>query len=138
MTTSVPFVLRVSVAIPTGSSPNDCAVFDPTDQIWRTANTWEPVVLAGLESRRGARASNPLHSQFGETSITETGEGTDQSEGTRPGSLLMSTVGETVLTKTHEGHDQVEGVSHAPLCSHFGETVTTRTREGADQSERSA
>ena len=57
--------------------------------------------------------------QFGETTLTETREGVDQTEGN---TLQASQLGETTLTKTREGADQSEGAAlqefDAPY-SHF-------------------
>ena len=50
----------------------------------------------------------------------------------------QSNLGETTLTATIEGADQSEIVGWRSLGSPFGETTLTRTFEGADQSEISA
>jgi hypothetical protein len=83
------------------------------------------------------RAINPvpdnnlsIATTFGETTVTATREGIDQSEITL---FEASQFGETTLTKTIEGVDQSE-LSDV-LSSQFGETTFTRTREGADQDE---
>jgi len=46
-----------------------------------------------------------------------------------------SDIGETLLTATREGADQSEVSDDSVLTSDFGETTGTRTAEGADQSE---
>lgn len=67
-------------------------------------------------------------SNLGETLLTKTREGVDQSEGVR-----VSEFGETISTRTAEGTDQREF-----RASDFGETVMTATSEGVDQSEKLA
>ena len=69
--------------------------------------------------------------QFGETTLTETREGVDQTEGT---ALQASEFGETIQTRTREGIDQPEGT--ALQASQLGETTLTKTQEGADQIRR--
>lgn len=116
-----PFVLLGRKKLPPESAPSSENEYDGNRQLWIDTSSGQPLV-----SRMLAHAQP---TQFGETTITETREGVDQSEGT---SLQASQFGETVLTKTHEGVDQSEGVFRA---SQFGETTHTATREGADQTE---
>lgn len=105
--------------LPREREPGSEVIYDTGLQIWVTTDKHEPVVTR----KRAARCS-----KFGETSLTETGEGADQSEGT---GLTGSEFGETVLTKTSEGHDQCEVL----VASEFGETTKTATAEGSDQTE---
>jgi len=96
-------------------------VYDPLRQIWISSESGKPLVL-----------ELAVHaSQFGETSLTETREGVDQSELAH---VRASNFGETTVTKTWEGQDQTEGA----FASTFGETTKTATGEGADQPERPA
>ena len=115
-----PFILRCVVAFPPETPPETC-VYDSERQLWIDEETEVPVVLLN--------ASGDI-SRYGETTITETREGADQSE---IGMMRASTYGETTLTKTVEGADQGEVVTH--LASRFGETTTTRAPEGTDVPE---
>ncbi len=56
-------------------------------------------------------------SQYGETSLTDTREGADQSES----AFQMSSYGETTMTKTREGADMTE--ASAWDASSYGETI---------------
>ena len=117
----IPFILRGRVELPPESEPSDWQVYDEHRQIWIDQTSGAPVVTC-LQMR-----DEPT--QFGETVVTATREGTDQSE---ISALRASPFGETTLTKTAEGTDQSE-VSLAQ--TRFGETTLTETREGADQTE---
>ncbi|WP_313242381.1 hypothetical protein [Stenotrophomonas sp.] len=115
-----PFVLKSRKPIP-GHVPDPSRVFDPKRQLWILRDSGLPVVS------EHARPNSRQRSDWGETVMTKTSEGIDQSEGTR-----ASDWGETVMTETSEGVDQSESVR----ASDFGETVVTATSEGHDQSER--
>lgn len=117
----IPFILAGRRKLPPDAAPSPSELYDPVRQLWIDSQSDEPLV-----SR--LQQSTPA-SQYGETSITETREGADQSEGT----LQASPYGETSITKTQEGADQTELSSI--LASAYGETISTRTREGTDQSE---
>lgn len=121
--THQPFVLRGMRQLPTEPRPGPEHVYDRVRQIWICAYTGKPLVLKHVDYNRSARA---LSSEFGETILTKTSEGVDQTESTR-----ASEFGETVVTRTSEGQDQTEGIR----ASEFGETVITETREGVDQVE---
>jgi hypothetical protein len=82
-------------------------------QIWVCARTGEPLVL--LRTQQDGRTL--AASEFGETTLTKTVEGADQSEGRVDASFASS------------GY---RGVS----ASQFGETTLTESGEGADQAER--
>lgn len=116
MRTIEPFVLQTRVALPPDPIPSGEHYYDYTRQIWINATTDMPVV---------AECNTQQASKFGETSMTETREGADQSEVI---TINASRFGETSLTKTAEGHDQGESV----LTSKFGETSITRADEGHD------
>lgn len=98
--------------------------YDAARQIWIDGTQGLPLVDVLLD------ATEPT--KFGETLITATREGADQSE---IATLRASQFGETTITKTFEGADQGEHSSWG--ASTFGETSLTRTHEGADQSELS-
>lgn len=120
-----PFVLRSRLLLPSESAPKPWEVYDPDRQLWIDARSGEPLV-----GRSGFQDANDLSpSQFGETLLTQTVEGADQSE------ISASPFGETSMTKTAEGADQTESVSAALPASPFGETTLTRTREGTDETE---
>jgi putative ATP-grasp target RiPP len=87
------FVLRGTVKVFDEESPVG-AVYDPVKQFWVTPGG-EPYVCQ----------MNAEVSKYGETTLTATIEGADQSEV----SGLASTYGETVLTRTAEGVDTSEG-----------------------------
>lgn len=76
----------------------------------------------------GAVRDRNTATPFGETTITETKEGHDDSE---IASHLGTPFGETTLTKTSEGRDETE----TTFMSNFGETTYTASREGTDQGE---
>lgn len=142
-----PFVLKGRTLVSPESAPSDCEIYCRHRQLWIDQGSGEPLI------RRIQDRVQP--SQFGETTITETREGADQSEVTR---LTASQFGETTITKTQEGADQSEITHLWPSqsgettltatiesddqnendllhYSQFGETTVTRTREGHDQSE---
>src|SRR5690606_18981920 len=108
------------VKVPPDSRHSREQVYDPERQLWVSLTTGEPIVLR----------TSPHESEFGETVVTATREGLDQSEIT---GLSASEFGETTMTKTAEGQDQSEVSAH--MASEFGETTLTRSREGHDQAE---
>ena len=146
-----PFVLLGRKKLPPEGSLSPDHAYDVSKQLWIDSVSGVPLVLRMqghaqrsqygettiTETREGADQSEGtalLATRFGETTITATREGADQSEGAV---FQMSQFGETTLTKTREGADQSEGMDSL-LASQFGETVQTRTREGVDQTEASA
>lgn len=92
-------------------------IYDDKKQMWLEPISRIPLV----ESKK--RRPRKLASDFGETTMTKTNEGSDQSE-----VLLSSDFGETVITETHEGTDQSEVL----MASDMGETLQTNTGEGSD------
>jgi hypothetical protein len=142
-----PFVLKGRKKLPPETEPSPEQSYDRKLQLWISRTSGLPLVV---EMRQQLRAL-----QFGETKLTETREGADQSElaSIEPTKFGETTVtatvegvdqpdiaafqasefGETTITKTLEGVDQPE--RHDALSSEFGETTFTRTREGVDQSE---
>lgn len=121
-----PFVLLGRKKLPPEDAPSPDHAYDASKQLWIDSTSGVPLVLR--------MQGHAPRSQYGETTITETREGADQSEGA---SFQLSQFGETTLTKTREGADQSEGIDLLQ-ASQFGETVQTRTREGVDQTEGSA
>jgi hypothetical protein len=114
----VPFVLRGCTELPPEPAPHSHYVFDKWLQVWVNTKTSRPVVVE-MQHRQ---------SEFGETLITATAEGVDQSEAT---GLDASEFGETSLTRSTEGVDQSEGTSFE--ISQFGETTMTKSPgEGVD------
>ena len=95
--TVLPYVLRETCQIPEGSDPSN-ASYCPDQQLWICNDTHRPWVSLAIDQ--------PGASDYGETPITETREGVDQSEGSNH--LYGSDYGETIQTKTHEGVDQTE------------------------------
>jgi len=117
-----PFVLKNKQLLPPEKAPRSWEIYDSERQLWIDANSGAPLV-----QRANVQGENSLSTtEFGETALTKTREGTDQSE-----SSTVSSFGETVLTRTREETDQAEGLRF----SQFGETTLTETREGVDQTE---
>lgn len=121
-----PFVLLGRKKLPPESTPSPEHAYDNDRQLWIDKTSGTPLVLC----MRYCAQPSP----YGETTITETREGADQSEGT---TLQASQFGETTLTKTREGADQADHSEGAAIlrASQFGETTHTATREGVDQTE---
>lgn len=121
-----PFVLLARKKLPPESAPSHEQVYDGDRQLWVDKSSGLPLVLC--------MQAYAQPSSFGETTVTETREGVDQTEGT---ALRASQFGETTLTKTREGADQTDQTAGvAPRrASQFGETTHTATREGVDQTE---
>jgi hypothetical protein len=119
-----PYILLVRKKLPRERPPSPNHVYDDLRQLWIDKKSGMPLVSC---MRTHAR------SQFGETTLTETREGADQTEGA---ALQVSQFGETIKTMTREGVDQTEGSTIQ--ASQLGETTLTKTQEGADQTERTA
>ena len=118
--TAEPLVLKERVHVGKDPAPSGSETYDPKRQLWIDEDTGEPLVLQLSGRVTGTR--------FGETTITETKEGADQSE---VATIQASQFGETTMTKTHgEGADQA---GETLLGSNFGETTETSTMEGSDQ-----
>ncbi|MEQ8347973.1 MAG: hypothetical protein RIB84_08905 [Sneathiellaceae bacterium] len=118
----IPFILRGCKKLPPEGAPSNNEVYDQHGQLWIDRESGEPLVC---------RIRTRVHpSQFGETTITETREGADQSE---VSVLGASQFGETTITKTSEGVDQSEIAVLS--SSRFGETTVTATLEGTDQTD---
>lgn len=116
----VPFVARQRTPLPVcaGAAPEHR--YDPVQQLWVSLDSGEPLVLRRVRDVHSRLAA----SEFGETTLTRTVEGVDQSEGridqdrdarpaTRLPSLFASQFGETTLTETGEGVDQSERTTSA-------------------------
>jgi hypothetical protein len=118
-----PFILLGRKKLPPESPPSDEQVYDEYQQLWVNKNSGLPVIIS---------LRTQLQSSFlGETTLTETREGADQTE---LANVLGSPFGETTVSKTMEGVDQMEIFDLS--ASQFGETTMSTTAEGADQSER--
>jgi hypothetical protein len=147
--TMTPFVLRDCKRLPAEPEPCSDQVFDRSLQVWISKQSGLPIIL-GMQREQ---------SEFGETLITATVEGADQSE---ISTLVASQFGETTVTRSDgEGIDQPafatlsssqfgestkitrvpEAVGESNLfdgfSSQFGETTLTKTQEGTDQPEMS-
>lgn len=121
--TGVPFVARHRKLLAASSVAGPDHRYDRLHQLWRCARTGEALVVR--HAARGGASLAP--SEFGETTLTKTVEGVDQSEGridggcisaesdpsTRPYGVVASEFGETCVTETGEGHDQSERTSGA-------------------------
>ena len=109
----IPFVARSRKMLTTPAPAGPEHRYDSNMQIWVCARTGEPLVLL----RRHQDAQTLAASEFGETTLTKTVEGVDQSEARVDADITSS------------GY---RGVS----ASEFGETTLTETGEGTDQTER--
>ena len=117
------FVLVGRTKLTPEPAPSVAEFYDPVRQLWIHRESGEPLVN---HFQKDLTAS-----QYGETSLTDTREGADQTES----ALQASSYGETTITKTREGADQTEASSWQ--ASQYGETMKTSTQEGIDQPERS-
>lgn len=115
----VPFVARHRKLLAPSESSGPEHAYDGKWQLWVWAPSGEPLVT------RHANRASPMvaRSEFGETTLTKTIEGTDQVEG--------------------RGLSEASSNAAPPLAririlgpSPFGETMVTETSEGTDQSER--
>lgn len=136
------FILEGCKKLPPEPEPLEACVYDEERQLWADENSNIPLVCLWTchsssrygettltETREGADQSEVVAcsaSRFGETTLTKTAEGADQSE---ISSLVASRFGETQVTATREGADAPEVAS----ASRFGETTMTRAQEGHDQ-----
>jgi hypothetical protein len=103
-----PLVLRYKRLLPQEQTPNRAQRFDPVRQLWVFAGSRVPIVVKNYKKKADNKPT-----PFGETTITEAPEGTDE-----PHSYWNSTpFGETVMTKTREGADQIEIANSVRLPS---------------------
>jgi hypothetical protein len=73
----VPFAARHRTPLPPTETPARAHRYDPIQQVWVCATSGEALVVHYMKHR-----SHPLDaSEFGETILTRTSEGADQSEG---------------------------------------------------------
>lgn len=116
-----PFILKGRQRLPPEPTANPEQFYDRQSQLWRNRMSRVPVVI---EMQRRFESS-----RFGETTLTATLEGADQSE---ISSHTTSQFGETTETRMPaEGSDQP--LSLDTLSSQFGETTMTKAvGEGAD------
>lgn len=118
---STPFVFRDADRLPTSEALDRGRSYDPKRQLWIDDETGEAWVLYQARLQQGDRS----RTRYGETLITQTTEGIDESEG-----VQATEVGETMITRTSERPDESEAVG----ASEFGETLITKTSEEPDQS----
>lgn len=112
----VPFVARCRKLLTTPTPPGSEHQYDSSKQIWVCARTGVPLVLLHAQQDVSSLAA----SEFGETTLTKTAEGVDQSEGRLDADcpsvslhyrgVMASPFGETTLTETGEGADQAERI----------------------------
>ncbi len=112
----VPFVVRQRTPLPACASAAPEHHYDPVQQLWISLDSGEPLVLRRIRDAH----SRLVASEFGETIVTRTVEGTDQSEG----------------RIDHDCGASLSTALPALSASQFGETTLTETGEGIDQSER--
>ena len=119
-----PFILKHATKIPDEDAPTEEQVYDTRVQLWIDTRTGVPIVSAtaainmpGTDKERaeedlvdGDSAHTPCMraSEFGETIVTKTSEGIDQSEVT---DFCASPFGETLHTATVESVDNPEIVT---------------------------
>jgi hypothetical protein len=121
-----PFVLRDCARLPAEPEPSSDQVFDRFLQVWTSKRSGVPLVL-GIQSEQ---------SKYGETTITATVEGADQSEISSLAffdTLSSSKYGEQTRMRIVEGVGEQDFFGGS--SSQYGETTLTRTQEGVDQSE---
>ena len=116
-----PYILHDRKKLLPESAPCPEHVYDSGRQLWIDKNSGVPLVST---IRTQAQPT-----KFGETTLTETREGTDRTEG----AVHASNSGETIQTRSREGVDQSE--ENILEASKLGETTLTKTREGTDQTE---
>ena len=119
----MPFVLMGRKKLPPENAPSAEQLYDVHLQLWIDKKSGMPLV--------SSMRAHAQPTRFGETTMTETREGVDQTEGA---TFQASQFGETIITKTREGADKSEGTASFQ-ASQFGETTITSTVEGADKTE---
>jgi hypothetical protein len=115
------FILMNRVSLKPEDRPKKQVIYDDNLQIWINQDTGKSIVLQSFEN-----SMKRFCTDFGETTLTRTQEGADQTE-----VIGASEFGETLMTETREGADQSEMIGF----SEFGETRFTATIEGVDQAE---
>jgi len=119
-----PFVLLGRKKLAPESAPSPEHVYDSQRQLWIDQISGMPLV--------SCMQAHTHPSTYGETTMTETREGADQSEGA---AFQASPFGETTVTKTSKGADRTE-ITALFRASQFGESTHTATQEGVDRPER--
>lgn len=114
-----PYILLGRKILPPESSPSPNHIYDRYRQIWINRTSGLPLVSC-MQTQA---------SQFGETTLTETREGVDQTEGT----VYAPEFDATIQPPTHEGVSETK--RSALQASQYGETTFTKTSEGTDQGE---
>jgi hypothetical protein len=107
------FVLLGRKKLPPESAPSAEQIYDNHRQLWIDKSSGVPLV--------SCMRAHAQPTKFGETTLTETREGADQTEGI---TFQASQFGETSITKTSEGADQIEKTAFQ--ASPFGETSAGR------------
>jgi hypothetical protein len=119
---SLPFVALHWTPLPPSAVPGPQQRYDGGRQLWVDVASGEPLVSRRIAQRESTAIAA---SEFGETILTRTSEGADQSEGRVenvdggtpsslavrgpwPAGLAASEFGETLQTESGEGHDQSE------------------------------
>lgn len=114
----IPFVARFRKLLRAPAPVGPEHLYDSARQLWLCARTGYPLVLR--HARHGVAVL--AATEFGETSLTRTIEGTDQSEGHADrGFASAASLGRSRLS-----------------ASQFGETSFTETVEGTDHAETTA
>ena len=119
-----PFILKGATKIPDEEAPTEGQLYDSELQLWIDTRTGVPLVSAAVATKAcepdkecaeeylvnsdSARTPPMTASQFGETLLTRTSEGVDQSEAT---AFSASPFGETGHTATVESVDNPETVT---------------------------
>lgn len=116
-----PFILREAITLPPSVDPPIEHIYDQTLQLWIDSQTGIPVV-----SLEGATAAT----RHGETLLTATREGADQSESA---TIDVPVPHDATGTRTNDRGRSAE--AHSLTATRYGETAMTETREGADTSE---
>lgn len=109
-------ILKGAVQLPVESKPPSNHVYDYERQIWIDTIRNEPVIF---------QISQQMATRFGETMITETREGVDQSE-------IASLDITSHSTSEVDIQNPNSCISFQFEATRFGETTITKTAEGVD------
>lgn len=116
-----PFILKGATKIPDEDAPTEGHSYDSDLQLWVDTRTGVPLVSAAVATK-----DCELRKAHAEEYLVNT-----DSAPARP--MKASPFGETLLTRTTEGIDQSEATAFS--ASPFGETLHTATAESADNPE---
>lgn len=116
-----PFILDGAIAIPSDENPSQSYIYDMDLQLWVDKENMTPLI----DSYTAGEAT-----LYGETILTDTVEGADQSE-------IASTIptSRDCLADTFLNNHTAPEKKTLSRPTQFGETLITKTAEGVDTSE---